>query len=302
MQIRKAVRKKAKLRLGIVAPSGAGKTYSALLMSFGLGGKVGMIDTENGSGDLYANLGDYDIINITAPYTVQKYREAIRAFEESGYSTIIIDSLSHAWAGEGGLLDKQGKIADSGKGNSYAAWRTVTPEHNALVEAILQSPCHVISTMRAKQEYVQEKDDRTGKTTIKKVGLAPVQRDGMEYEMSIVLDIDINHVAHATKDRTSLLDGQYFTVTRDTGRQLLEWLESGEAVEPPPPPPAAGMDESAVADYLAAINDAATLEELKAAYGAAFKAAKAANDAGALGQFDAAKETRKSALSEPAAA
>lgn len=300
MQIRKAVRKKAKLRLGIVAPSGAGKTYSALLMSFGLGGKVGMIDTENGSGDLYANLGDYDIINITAPYTVQKYREAIRAFEEAGYSTIIIDSLSHAWAGEGGLLDKQGKIADSGKGNSYAAWRTVTPEHNALVESILQSPCHVIATMRAKQEYVQEKDDRTGKTTIKKVGLAPVQRDGMEYEMSIVLDIDINHVAHATKDRTSLLDGQYFTVTRDTGRQLLDWLESGE--EAAPPAPASGMDEGAIADYLAAINDAATLDELKSIYGAAFKSAKTANDAGALDRFDAAKETRKAALSEPAAA
>lgn len=300
MQIRKAVRKKAKLRLGIVAPSGAGKTYSALLMSFGLGGKVGMIDTENGSGDLYANLGDYDIINITAPYTVQKYREAIRAFEEAGYSTIIIDSLSHAWAGEGGLLDKQGKIADSGKGNSYAAWRTVTPEHNALVESILQSPCHVIATMRAKQEYVQEKDDRTGKTTIKKVGLAPVQRDGMEYEMSIVLDIDINHVAHATKDRTSLLDGQYFTVTRDTGRQLLDWLESGEASAPPAPAP--GMDEGAIADYLAAINDAATLDELKSIYGAAFKSAKTANDAGALDRFDAAKETRKAALSEPAAA
>lgn len=299
MQIRKAVRKKAKLRLGIVAPSGAGKTYSALLISFGLGGKVGMIDTENGSGDLYANLGDYDIINITAPYTVQKYREAIRAFEEAGHSTIIIDSLSHAWAGEGGLLDKQGKIADSGKGSSYSAWRTVTPEHNALVESILQSPCHVIATMRAKQEYVQEKDDRTGKTTIKKVGLAPVQRDGMEYEMSIVLDIDINHVAHATKDRTSLLDGQYFTVTRDTGRQLLNWLEYGEDAATPPPT-AACMDENAVADHLAAIDAAATLDDLKAAYGAAFKDAKAANDAYALGQFDNAKEIRKAALSAPA--
>lgn len=300
MQIRKAVRKKAKLRLGIVAPSGAGKTYSALLMAFGLGGKVGMIDTENGSGDLYANLGDYDIINITAPYTVQKYREAIRAFEEAGYSIIIIDSLSHAWAGEGGLLDKQGKIADSGKGNSYAAWRTVTPEHNALVEAILQSPCHVIATMRAKQEYVQEKDDRTGKTTVKKVGLAPVQRDGMEYEMTVVLDIDINHVAHATKDRTSQLDGQYFTVTQDTGKTLLNWLESGEDVEPPQP--AAGMDESNVADHLAAINCAATIDDLKDAYVAAHKAAKAANDVGALAKFDTAKESRKAALSEPAAA
>ena len=127
MEIRKATRKKAKLRLGLVAPSGAGKTYSALQLAFGLGGKVGMIDTEHGSGDLYANIGEYDIINLDAPYTIAKYRSAIKAFEDAGYSSIIIDSLSHAWAGEGGLLDKQGKIADSGKGNSYTAWRTITP-------------------------------------------------------------------------------------------------------------------------------------------------------------------------------
>lgn len=226
LQIRKATRKKAKLRLGIVAPSGAGKTYSALQLAFGLGGKVGMIDTEHGSGDLYAHLGDYDIINIEAPYTIAKYRQAIEAFETAGYSVIIIDSLSHAWAGDGGLLDKQGKIADSGKGNSYTAWRTITPEHNGLIDSMLQSPCHVIATMRAKVEYVIEKTDK-GKDTPRKVGMAPIQREGMDYEFTIVLDIDGQHVAHASKDRTSLFDGQYFTVTEDTGRQLLAWLECG---------------------------------------------------------------------------
>lgn len=229
LQIRKAVRKKAKLRLGMAGPSGSGKTYSALLLAFGLGGKVGMIDTEHGSGDLYADLGDYDIINIDAPYTVKKYRDAIRAFEEAGYDVIIIDSLSHAWAGEGGLLDKQGKIADSGKPgmNSYAAWRTVTPEHNGLVEAMLTSPCHIIATMRSKQEYVQDKND-SGKTVIKKVGMSPVQRDGMEYEFTVMFDIDTQHVASTSKDRTRLFDGQYFTITREQGTQLLEWLEEGE--------------------------------------------------------------------------
>ena len=136
MQIRKAERKKAKLRLCIVGASGAGKTYSALLLAFGLGGKVGLIDTEHGSGDLYAHLGDYDILSIEAPYTVTKYTQAITAFEQAGYTTIIIDSLSHAWAGDGGLLDKQGKMADRGT-NSFAAWRTITPEHNALVAACL---------------------------------------------------------------------------------------------------------------------------------------------------------------------
>jgi hypothetical protein len=230
LQIRKAERKQAKLRLGIAATSGAGKTYGALLIAFGLGGKVGMIDTEHGSGDLYAHMGEYDIINIEAPYTVTKYLEAIKAFEQTGYSTIIIDSLTHAWAGDGGLLDKQGKIADRGT-NSFAAWRTITPEHNALVEAQLKSPCHIISTMRSKQDYVLEVNDK-GKQTPKKVGLAPVQRDGMEYEFTIMLDIDQNHIATSTKDRTGLFDGQFFKIDNTIGKKLLEWLNTGNAVQP----------------------------------------------------------------------
>lgn len=229
MEIRKAQRKKAKLRLGIAAPSGAGKTYSALLLAFGIGGKVGVIDTEHGSADLYADLGDYDIIGIEAPYTVPKYLQAIKAFEAAGYTTIIIDSLTHAWAGDGGLLDKQGKIADSGKANGFAAWRTITPEHNALVEAMLKSPCHIIATMRSKQEYVLETNEK-GKQTPKKVGLAPVQRDGMEYEFTIMLDVDMNHIASASKDRTSLFDGRYFKIGKETGVELQKWLESGEDV------------------------------------------------------------------------
>jgi hypothetical protein len=225
MQIRKAERRKAKLRLGIAAPSGAGKTYSALLMAFGLGGTVGLIDTEHGSGDLYAHLGDYDVISIEAPYTVDKYVKAIRAFEEAGYSTIIIDSLSHAWAGDGGLLDKQGKMADRGT-NSFAAWRTITPEHNNLVDAMLRSPAHIIATMRAKQEYVLETNDK-GKQQPKKVGMAPVQREGMEYEFTVMLDVDMHHIASASKDRTSLFDGRFFKIGKETGEELLQWLETG---------------------------------------------------------------------------
>lgn len=225
MEIRKAERKKAKLRLGIAAPSGAGKTYSALLMAFGLGGKIGLIDTEHGSGDLYAHLGDYDIIGIEAPYTVKKYIEAISAFEADGYNTIIIDSLSHAWAGDGGLLDKQGKMADRGT-NSFVAWRTITPEHNNLVDAMLRSPSHIIATMRAKQEYVLETNDK-GKQQPKKVGMAPVQREGMEYEFTVMLDVDMGHIASASKDRTSLFDGQFFKIDKSTGERLLGWLQTG---------------------------------------------------------------------------
>lgn len=230
MQIRKAERKKAKLRLGISAPSGAGKTYSSLLIAHGITGdwsKVGLIDTENGSGDLYAHLGDYSVIPIEAPFTPEKYIQAIKLFEDNGFEVVIIDSLSHAWAGEGGILDIQAAItAASRSGNSYTAWREVTPKHNALVNTILQSKCHIIATMRAKTEYVQEKNEQ-GKTEIKKVGLAPIQRDGMEYEFTVMLDLGLNHIASASKDRTSLFDGQYFKPGEDTGRKLLEWLETG---------------------------------------------------------------------------
>lgn len=230
MQIRKAERKKAKLRLGLSGPSGSGKTMGALKLAFGLGGKVGLIDTEHGSGDLYAHLGDYDIISLLAPFTVAKYLEAIKAFETAGYGTIIIDSLSHAWAGDGGLLDKQGKIADK-IGNSYTAWRNVTPEHNALVDAMLQSDAHIVATMRSKTEYVLETNDK-GKQAPRKVGLAPVQRDGMEYEFTVFLDVAIDHTATASKDRTSLFDGEYFKISEKTGAKLLKWLESGTEPEP----------------------------------------------------------------------
>lgn len=226
MTIRKAQRMKAKLRMGIAAPSGAGKTYSALLLAFGLGGKVGLIDTEHGSGDLYAHLGDYDVIGIEAPYSVEKYINAIAEFEQAGYNTIIIDSLSHAWSGDGGLLDQQGKLADRGT-NSFAAWRTITPKHNALVDAMLRSPCHIIATMRAKQDYVLEAN-AAGKQQPKKVGMAPVQREGMEYEFTVMLDVDMQHIASASKDRTSLFDGRYFKIGKETGVELLQWLEMGE--------------------------------------------------------------------------
>lgn len=233
MQIRKAERKKAKLRLGISAPSGAGKTFSSLNIAYGITGdwsKVGLIDTENGSGDLYAHLGDYSVIPIEAPFTPDKYIQAIKLYEDNGYEVIIIDSLSHAWAGEGGILDIQSAAAAASRsGNSYTAWREVTPKHNALVNTILQSKCHIISTMRAKTEYVQEKNDN-GKTEIRKVGLAPIQRDGMEYEFTVMLDVSITHTASASKDRTGLFDGQYFKPGVDTGKKLLEWLETGAEV------------------------------------------------------------------------
>lgn len=237
MEIRKAVRKKAKMRLGISAPSGAGKTYSALLMAAGMGKKIGMIDTENGSGDLYADLipGGYDIIPLASPYTPERYMEALKSFEKDNYDVVVIDSLSHAWAGAGGALEKQGKIADK-SGNSYTAWRQVTPGHNMLIDALLQSPCHILVTLRAKTEYVQEKNDQ-GKTIVRKVGLSPVFRDGIEYEFTVFMDIDQQHEATVTKDRTRLFTAEYFKPTIETGKLMLNWLEKGIDTPTPVLPP-----------------------------------------------------------------
>lgn len=227
---RKAERKRARLRLGIVGPSGSGKTFGALVIARGIGGRVALIDTENGSGELYSHLMDYDVCTIHPPFEAQKYLAAIAAAEKAGYDIIIIDSLSHAWAGDGGLLDMQGKIADSGKRNGFAAWRSVTPLHNRLVDAMLQSRCHIIATMRAKTEYALQDDGKGGKQPVK-IGLAPVQRDGMDYEFTVVLDVDVQHNATSSKDRTGIFDGRIFRADDSVGKELLTWLESG-ALEP----------------------------------------------------------------------
>jgi hypothetical protein len=236
-----------------MGPTGSGKTMSALYLGFGIGGKVGVIDTENGSADLYADEGEYDVITLEKPYTVASYRAAIQAFEDEKYDVIIIDSLSHAWAGSGGLLDKQGQIAKRNPSqNSYTAWREVTPDHNALVEAMLTSPAHIIATMRVKTEYVLEVNDK-GKQVPRKVGLQPVQRDGLEYEFTVVMDIDADHKATASKDRTKLFAGWCDEITPRTGQKLRDWLESG--VDPPPPP---NPDDDLVTRILVALERAGT--------------------------------------------
>lgn len=227
---RRAERKKSYLKMGLIGPSGSGKTYSALLMASGMTDweKVGVIDAENGSADLYAHLGPYNVMTLEPPFAPSKYINAIYAAEEAGFDVLIIDSLSHAWSGEGGILDQHGKASSASryKGNSWAAWREVTPKHNELVDALLQSKLHIIVTMRAKTEYVQSESD--GKTTIEKVGLAPIQRDGLEYEFTLVMDLSMDHVASTSKDRTSMFDGTYFTPSVETGRQIKDWFEGGK--------------------------------------------------------------------------
>lgn len=226
---RKAERRKAKLRLAITGPAGSGKTYGALQIAQGLGGKIAMIDTENGSGDLYSSICEYDIMNINAPFDPRKYIQAIHDAENEGYDVLIIDSLSHCWISEGGLLDMKEQLATSGKYNSFSAWSKVTPIQNKLIEAMLTSKCHIIATMRSRTDYVQVINDK-GRTEIRKVGLAPVQRDGMDYEFSVVFDLNNEHTVTVSKDRTSIFDGKNFTLSAETGATLLEWLNSGKDI------------------------------------------------------------------------
>lgn len=228
----KATRKKAKLRLALIGPSGSGKTYSALELATGLGGRIALIDTERGSGDLYADRFVYDTLQLEPPFTPQKYIQAIQAAEAEGYNVVIIDSLSHAWAGEGGILDIHDNATKSSRSsNGYMAWKDVTPQHERIINAILGASLHVIGTIRTKTAYEVVEDER-GKKAPKRIGLAPIQRQGMEYEFTCVLDLAVDsHVASASKDRTGMFDGQHFVITERTGEQLLAWLDAGE--EPP---------------------------------------------------------------------
>lgn len=255
---RKAVRRQAKLRLGIAGPAGSGKTYTALLLAFGMGGKVAMVDTEHGSGDLYAELGDYDTCRLDPPYTPERYISLITEAEKE-YDVLIVDSLSHAWAGTGGVLDILNKVVQSSRsGNSYAAWREVTPMHNALVEKILTCESHIICTVRSKMAYAMD-DDGTGKHSVRPVGMAPVQRDGMMYEFTIFMDLSIEHVATAVKDRTQLFPvDQPFIPDSDTGIKIMAWLEQGE-----PPEKEILL---AKADIMAEIPKYATVSDLNALY------------------------------------
>lgn len=228
---RKAERKAAKLRAALCGTSGSGKTYSALLLARGLAGESGriaIIDTERGSSELYSDLFGYDVAQLDPPFTPHRYIGLIKE-AASSYDVLVIDSLSHAWAGEGGILEMHDNAtkADRG-GNSYTAWRNVTPQHNALVEALLTAPCHVIVTMRSKTAY-ELVDDGKGKKKPVKIGLAPIQRDGMEYEFTLVWDLSVeSHVASASKDRTRLWDARNEIIAIQHGTELRQWLESGK--------------------------------------------------------------------------
>jgi hypothetical protein len=226
VEFQKATKRNARARVALIGPSGSGKTFTALRIACALGQRVAVIDTEHGSASKYADRFNFDVLELE-DFAPQQYVEAIKAAEVAGYDVLVIDSLSHAWAGKGGALEMVDRAAERG-GNSYAAWRNVTPWHNRLVDSIIACRCHVIATMRAKTDYVIEQDGKGGKTTIRKVGLAPVQRDGMEYEFDVTADLSPSHSLLVGKTRCPELDGKSFSFPGEDVAEILKaWLTDG---------------------------------------------------------------------------
>lgn len=230
MPFAKAERRKSKVRVWLSGMSSSGKTYSALELATGFGGRIAMIETEGGRGEMYGGKFEYDVQPLSPPFTPEKYVAAIKEAEQSGYDCLIIDSMSSEWSA---LLDEKGKIDERG-GNSFTNWNLPTRRHNALVEAIVQSKIPlIVSTCRVKRDWVLTENEK-GKMEPKLVGLANVQRDGFEYEMSVELRIDKNHEAEALKDNTGLFLGRgHVLLTSDHGRMLREWHAEGKEPEPP---------------------------------------------------------------------
>ena len=247
MQLQTAQRKRAKIKMGLQGPSGSGKTMGALLTAFGLCGdwsKVAIVDTENHSAELYAHLGTYNVLALNGPYTPEKYIQAIELCEKAGMEVIIIDSVTHEWEN---LLEYHSSL----QGNSFTNWGKITPRHNDFVQKILQSPCHIISTTRTKQDYVL--NERNGKMVPEKVGLKSVQRDGLEYEFTLVFDLDMKNNATASKDRTRLFFGKpEQKLSLETGKLIREWCNTGVDLN--------------VDDVSARIGDCKSIQELLSLY------------------------------------
>jgi hypothetical protein len=252
LQLKKATRKKVKLRLNLSAPSGAGKTYGALLLAKGLVGswdKIAVIDTENGSASLYEHLGDFNVIDLDPPFSPERYIDAIDACVSAGMEAIIIDSSSHEWSGPGGCLEINEKLAQARyRGNTWSAWNETTPRHDSFVQKVLHCDSHIITCTRSKMETIMGEDKK-----IKKVGMKDIQRDGWEYELTVSLSIDRDtHMTVASKDRTELFEGKEpFKITEKTGMMIKDWCDKGIMPEKPKE-----------VDYIAMLDDCKSKEEL----------------------------------------
>ncbi len=232
LTFKKAQKQQSKLRMSIAGPSGSGKTFTALRIATEMGGSIAVIDTEKGSAAKYSDQFTFDVLEMD-DFHPDRYIEAIRAAERAGYDILIIDSTTHEWAGKNGILElHEAAVQKQRVKNTYTAWAEVTPLHNAFINAILQANCHVIATVRSKTDYVQEKNER-GQTEIRKVGMASIQREGMDYEYDIMIEMDVNHTGVVTKTRCNELDGRTF---RKPGAEIAEiltrWLSGGAPATP----------------------------------------------------------------------
>lgn len=305
MSFKKATKLKSKLRLGLCGLAGTGKTYSALSIASALAkfiregshgpGKIAVIDSEKGSASLYADRFDFDVCELDS-FSPLTYVDKIHEAEQAGYDFIIIDSLSHAWTGKDGALDQKDQAAARG-GNSWTAWRDITPKHNALVDAMVGSSAHVIATLRTKMEYVQETTN--GKVEIKKVGLAAIQREGLEYEVGILGEIGYDHTLKISKTRCAAIGigDQYEKPGENFARKLYDWLMSGAelparvaapAVAMTPAAPAASS--SAFEEYLEAVRASRDLAELDARVSGPGRPARGTADYNRAGEVYAARK------------
>lgn len=229
MKLQKAQRHQVKLRLGLSGASGFGKSYSALLLAYGITEdwtKIAVIDTENNSASLYSHLGDFNVVSLNQPYSPERYIEAIKLCEENQMDVIIIDSITHEWNGKGGCLQIHEQL-----GGRFQDWAKLTPRHQAFIDAILQSNCHVITTVRKKMDYSMDRDS-SGKTRVVKHGLKDITREGFSYELTVDFEIiNENHMAKATKDRTGLfMDKPEILITKGVGRMLIDWCNQGVSI------------------------------------------------------------------------
>ncbi len=225
MQLKQSKRQNVKLRLGISGPSGFGKTHSALLLAFGMTqdwSKVAVIDSENSSASLYSDLGNFNVLDLQAPYSPERYINAIEVCEKSGMEVIVIDSITHEWQGKGGCLQIHEQL-----GGRFQDWAKVTPRHQSFIDKILQSTCHIITTARTKIDYSLDVGSN-GKTQVMKHGTKEITREGFEYELTVNFElVNDQHLAKSSKDRTGLfMNKPEFIITTNTGERLLKWCNA----------------------------------------------------------------------------
>jgi hypothetical protein len=230
MKLQKAERHQVKLKLGLSGASGFGKTYSALILAFGITNdweKIAIIDTENNSASLYSHLGEFNVLTLHQPYSPERYIQAIDACEKAKMEVVIIDSISHEWNGKGGCLEIHEQL-----GGRFQDWAKISPRHQAFIDKILSSNTHIITTVRRKIDYSMEAD-MNGKSKVVKHGTKEITREGFEYELTANFELlNDKHIAKASKDRTGLfMDKPEFIINSATGKKLMEWCNQGISLD-----------------------------------------------------------------------